>query len=129
MEVTPDSSAIGEFYAALKGTVVVLLGVVVSIIGYFAKRTSDRLDVLQATTVTRDEFNRILDQMREDRAAQHNEGRETMARIEEKIDANAERSHKTRHDINDTVHALSAQVAVIAQEVKRVIDSRHNRGS
>jgi Tfp pilus assembly protein PilO len=114
----PDEDEMNEVVETLKTVVVVLLGIIVTIVGWFAKRTSDRVDEIKESVVTRAELATTLAFIREDRLAQHKENREALARIETKIDANEERSSLTRHDTNESVHALALQVAVL---------TKHNR--
>jgi hypothetical protein len=50
--------------------------------------------------------------MREDRASMHRENQAFLERIVDKIDANEERSAKTRHETLDQVNALALKMAV-----------------
>jgi hypothetical protein len=88
---------------------------VVAVLGALGMRSLSRLDSLEKSAVTRDELNGLLAQMRSDRVAMHAENQEHLRRMEEKIDANEVRDANTRHDIRETVHAVSLQVAVLVE--------------
>ena len=107
-----------DAFESLKYAFGILLGITVGIIAYFGKRTSERVDLLSQTAVTRTELTEALNRVREERQTQHQENRETLTRIETKIDANEERSSKTRHDTNEFVHGLATQLAVLSRERK-----------
>jgi len=105
-----------DAFEGLKAAFLLLLGITVGILAYFGKRTSERVDALSQTSVTRNELAEALNRVREERQTQHQENRETLTRIETKIDANEERSSKTRHDTNEFVHGLATQLAVLARD-------------
>lgn len=79
-------------------------------------KTEKRIESLEADAVRRKEF----DQLRADRMAQYQESRETWQRIEMKIDSNEERSANTRHDTNESVHALAVQIAALKRDQRDV---------
>lgn len=87
----------------------------VGIVGWYGKRNSDRLDTLERDAVTREELKEILTGLRADRQANHQENKETLNRMESKIDLNEERAAKTRHDTLNEVHTLSLRIARISQ--------------
>lgn len=78
-----------------------------------------RLDTLERTTVTRQDFADTIAQIRreskEDRAALHVENVGHLERIECKIDGNEERNEALR----TVVYEMSAQVAVLADRSDR----------
>lgn len=78
-----------------------------------------RLETLERTSVTRQDFKDALDQLRreskEERAALHNENVLHLDRIETKIDENEERNNGLRA----TVYNMSSQVAVLADRSER----------
>jgi hypothetical protein len=103
----------------LKALVPWLIATVMTIIAWFCRRDMGRYDdglkrieVLERNTVTYDHLDKVLDQMRNDRAAMHAENQNSLDRIEAKIDANEERSSNSRHAIRDEVHALALKIAV-----------------
>lgn len=105
-----------DFIEALKTAVVILIGIVVGILAYLGKRTSERVDTLKETAVTREDLRLALDSIESRQQVQHGENRGLLERIENKIDANEERASRTRHDTNESVHALAVQVAVLARQ-------------
>jgi Tfp pilus assembly protein PilO len=107
-----------EAYEALKTVVGILIGILVAIVGWFAKQTADELKELKKSAVTRDELKEALALLREDRLTLHQENRDSLTRIEEKIDANEDRASRTRHDTNESVHALALQIAVLNRAAK-----------
>jgi hypothetical protein len=102
-----------EVQDLLKTVVFFLLAIIVGFVAWFGKRNSDRIDSLEKCTVSRDELERFMAQARQDRMAQHQENRDLLMRIEQKIDSNEERSSKTRHDTNETIHELAMKLAVM----------------
>lgn len=105
-----------DAFEALKAAFLILLGITVGILAYLGKRTSERVDLLKETAITREELNETLARLREDRMVHHQENRETLTRIETKIDDNEKRSAQTRHDTNASVHALAVQFAAMTRE-------------
>jgi len=83
-----------------------------------------RLDTLEKTIVTRDELEKVLSQMRADRIVMHQENRDSLERIEAKIDANEERNSTTGQDIRDSVNAVALQVAVLTERSKQANQAR-----
>ena len=59
-----------------------VLGALVSVLAWLGKRLHHRVD----QTISREEFNDILKEMREDRARMHDENRETLSRIHDRVD-------------------------------------------
>lgn len=58
---------------------------------WFGKRQVSRIDRLEAAAVTRDELAKTLAQMREDRLQMHQENREELRYIRERVDGIADR--------------------------------------
>lgn len=80
---------------------------------------ASRLNTLERTSVTRQDFNDALEKLRkeakEDRAILHSENVQHLDRIECKIDENEERNN----DLRTTVYNMSSQVAVLADRSNR----------
>ncbi len=78
-----------------------------------------RLEILERNTVTRQDFQDALDQIKkdskEDRAALHSENVQHLDRIECKIDENEERNNDLRSSITDMV----VKVAVLIDRDRR----------
>jgi hypothetical protein len=115
----------------LKAVVPWLIATLMALVAWFSRRGISqydndlkdgikRIEFLERNTVTYDHLNRVIDQLRSDRSLMHEENQAHLNRIEDKIDANEERSSKTRHDTKDEVHALALKIAEM---------SRTNRGS
>jgi hypothetical protein len=102
-----------EIQDLLKTIVFFLLAIIVGFVAWFGKRNSERIDSLEKCYVSRDELERLMHQAREDRMSQHHENKQLLERIEHKIDDNEERSSKTRHDTNETIHKLEMKLAVM----------------
>lgn len=103
----------------LKTALWFLIAIIVGFVSWFGKRNAERIDSLEKCVVTRQELEKTLAQMREDRMEQHHENRSYLERIEHKIDENETRASKTRHDTKDEVHALAMQLAVISRQDRR----------
>lgn len=99
-----------------------LLAILVGVVSWFIRRELDRtvadqkalnarFEIMEKCAVTRDELQMLMSQAREDGNAKHQENSKVLTRIESKIDANEERSSKTRHDTNNTIHALELRFA------------------
>lgn len=125
---------VNELYQAiLKWSIAAVISLITIICGWFAyrqNRLSDRVDALEKCTVSNDEFSKSMIAMREDRREMHRENREAMDeikrvsethlyRIEAKMDANEERSAKTRHDIRDAVQGLAGKIRVLEKLEER----------
>lgn len=104
-----------DAYEALKTAFLLLIGITVGILAYLGKRTSERVDSLKETAVTRDELTSALDRIEARQQGRHGENRDLLERIETKIDANEERASHTRHDTNESVHALAMKIAEISR--------------
>lgn len=105
-----------DAYEALKTAFLVLIGITVAIVSYFAKRTAEKVDVLKETAVTRDEMTSALDRIETRQRLHHGENRDLLERIVTKIDANEERAAKTRHDTKDEVHSLAVKLATFQRD-------------
>jgi biopolymer transport protein ExbB/TolQ len=125
---------VNELYQAiLKWSIAAVIALITTICGWFAyrqNRLADRVDALERCTVSNDEFSKSMLAMREDRREMHRENREAMdeikrvsethlCRIEAKMDANEERSAKTRHDIRDAVQGLAGKIRVLEKLEER----------
>lgn len=125
---------VNELYQAiLKWSIAAVIGLITTICGWFAyrqNRLADRVDELEKGTVSNDEFSKAMTAMRDDRREMHRENREAMDeikrvsethlyRIEAKMDANEERSAKTRHDIRDAVQGLAGKIRVLEKLEER----------
>jgi hypothetical protein len=105
-----------EAYEALKTAFLLLIGITVGILAYLGKRTNERVDALKETAITREELTATLDRIEARQRVQHGENRDFLERIETKIDANEERASRTRHDTNESVHALAMEIAVLRSQ-------------
>lgn len=99
----------------LKSAFIFVLTVLVGLIGWIGKRNADKLDSLEKLTVTREELTKALSDIRTDRLNMHQENKETLLRMEGKMDDNEEKASKTRHDTFNQIHELNLKVAVMAR--------------
>jgi len=113
-------------YESWKSIAIILIGIVVTIIGWFAsdtraetRRNRELIEQLRNCMVTRDELNSILARQELVGDKQHQENQRSLFKMQETIEANEERSAKTRHDTNETVHALAMQLAVFSRQDRR----------
>ncbi len=108
-----------------------LAAALASVVAWFGLDLHRRMRDLEKERVTRDDFDELrtsmmatfthghatlreaLVQQSEARMEQHQENRETLIRMEEKMDANEDRAAKTRHDTFDAVHAIALKVAAL----------------
>lgn len=74
-----------------KELAIYLGGVVMTIIGFITKRLHDRVDKHESSHVTRDELAQTLAQMREDRRQMHDENRQELRYIRDRVDGIADR--------------------------------------
>lgn len=107
-----------EVLLDIKAIALWLLGVVVTLIAWIGTRNIRRLDDLEKTAATKEEFRIALDEVREERRIHHQENGQKLDRIAEKIDANEVRASNSRHELNDSVHALALKVALGSRERK-----------
>ena len=125
---------LNELYqAVVRWCIAAVVALVTTITGWFAFRQSklaDRVEALERGTVSTTEFSEALKAIRDDRREMHRENREAMdemkrvsethlCRIEAKMDANEERSSKTRHDIRDAVQGLAGKIRVLEKLEER----------
>lgn len=61
-------------------------GVAVILFGWIGKRLHDRVDTLEKDSVSREELNETLEQMRSDRERMHKENREDLHYIRGRVD-------------------------------------------
>jgi hypothetical protein len=94
-----------------------LIAALASAVAWFSRRDMsrydkglERIEALERNSVTYEHLDRVLEQIRSDRAIMHSENQAQLNRIEDKIDANEERSSKTRHDTKDEVHGLALKI-------------------
>lgn len=104
-----------DAFESFKTVVLILIGIIVGILGYLGKRTSERVDELKETAASREELTAALDRLEARQQDQHRENRALLERIENKIDENEERASKTRHSTKDEVHALALKLAQISK--------------
>jgi septin family protein len=121
------------YQSILRWCIAALVTLVTTITGWFAYRQNklaDRVEALERGTVSTTEFGEALKAIRDDRRDMHRENREAMdemrrvsethlCRIEAKMDANEERSAKTRHDIRDAVQGLAGKIRVLEKLEER----------
>lgn len=113
-----------------------LLGLYVALLTALGKRTVNRTDehdvrlrALESSSVTHKDIDELrcsltasivnvglraeasVREQREDRLSNHKENQAFLERISDKIDANEERSSKTRHDTLDIVNQLALKMA------------------
>lgn len=79
-----------------------------SVLGWLGGRSLTRLDNLERNAVTRDDLEKALNHMRNDRLLMHQENREHLSSIEEKIDEDRE-----------TINQIARDVAVLASKNHR----------
>jgi hypothetical protein len=103
-----------ELGELIKGAAYWLLALITALAAWFFKKQYDRIDNLEAKYVTREELTKTLTEMKDLRIAQHQENRDSLVRIETKIDDNERRAANTRHDTRDQVHELALKLATIA---------------
>lgn len=75
-----------EFLNDAKSVILALLGIIVSLLGWHSRRQVARIDALEANYVTREELKETLKQMREDRQRMHDENREDLHYIRQRLD-------------------------------------------
>jgi hypothetical protein len=80
-----------ELLSDTKAVLIFLLGAVMTLLSWIGRRQVKRIDDLEETAVTRDELARTLAQMREDRLQMHQENREELRYIRERVDGIADR--------------------------------------
>jgi hypothetical protein len=114
---------VNESGVDFKSLVPWLIAGLASLVAWFSRRDMsrydrglERIENLEKTSVTYDHLDRVLDQIRADRAMMHAENQSSLNRIEDKIDANEERSSKTRHDTKDEVHLLALKIAEMGRK-------------
>lgn len=96
----------------------VALGGVVAILSWLAGRWSTDLETLKRTSVTREELDKHLLRMESAGQRKHDENQTHLDRIEKIIRENETRDSQTRHDIRDSVNAISLQIAALSAVAK-----------
>jgi hypothetical protein len=108
------------------------LGLIATLLVWFARREWGRRDtdlsLIQTrvtsiegkldTFVTCEDFNKVITELRAERRAQHDQGTALLEKIDAKMDRNEAKDSKTRHDINDTVHTVKLQNAVMKAQLE-----------
>jgi hypothetical protein len=87
------------------------LATLLAVFGWLFKRHVTRVDRIEDTYVS-------LEQLEK----KHKDNVDLLTRIEQKIDMNEARDAKTRHEIRDSVHGLTTDIAVIKALAKREKD-------
>lgn len=64
----------------------IVTGVCMALLAWVGKRLHDRVDRLDRTALTREEFRDALTEMREDRERMHEQNQDTLNRIHERVD-------------------------------------------
>lgn len=72
----------GEIQRAL----VWIIGILMAVLGFFVKRQIDRQDQLESRACTREELQKCISDMRDERAVMHEENRDSLDRIHERVD-------------------------------------------
>lgn len=80
-----------EVFDDVKSVLLFLIGAVMSLLTWIGRRQVNRIDRLESSSVTRDELAKTLAQMREDRKQMHQENREELRYIRERVDGIADR--------------------------------------
>lgn len=104
---------------------------IVTLLGYLLRREQNRLDksqssahkritVLEQTFVNRADLKEEFREVRKQREAGQARVEALIEKIGEKIDTNEDKQAKTRHDINDSVHTLVIQAAVMNAKMTSV---------
>lgn len=82
-----------DLLADTKAVILWLLGVIVGLLTWSGKRLYSKVEDLEKTAVTKEHFERTIQQMRDDRATMHAENRETaresremLGRIHDRVD-------------------------------------------
>jgi hypothetical protein len=82
---------VSELLNDAKAVMLCLIGAVMSLLTWIGSRQVQRIDALEEKAVTRDELAKTLAQMREDRLHMHQENREELRYIRERVDGIADR--------------------------------------
>lgn len=112
----------------VKGNIGWLVAIGVTIIAWFTRRDLgrydrglDRIGALEATAVTKNELELMWgkhtaerESIRQENAAMHQENKEWLRRIEEKMDMFEDRRSKTEHAIRNMVGDVNLKVEVLA---------------
>lgn len=80
-----------EFLSDTKAVFLFLLGAFMSLLAWMGRREQKRIDDLKENSVTRKELAETLRQMRDDRIRMHQENREELRYIRERVDGIADR--------------------------------------
>jgi hypothetical protein len=88
-------------------------GAMVTFLAWFGARSVQKIDSLERNSVTREEHERSMALMRQERQAMHSENKTHLNRIEDIIRENEGRDSKTRHDIFNTVNTVSLQITAL----------------
>lgn len=80
-----------EIFSDAKSVVLWLFGVLMGLMAWLGKRQVTRIDDLEKQGVTREELSEALTQLREDRLCMHNENRDELRYIRNRLDGIADR--------------------------------------
>lgn len=80
-----------EIFSDAKTIILSLLGALMGLMLWLGRREVKRIDDLEKHSVTRDELATTLSQLREDRLRMHNENREELRYIRDRVDSIADR--------------------------------------
>lgn len=69
-----------------------LTGLLMAVLGWAALRIHSRVDTMERSYVSRDEFNKILDRWQEERHEMHRQNLQQLERISDRVDDLWERS-------------------------------------
>lgn len=87
-----------------------------AILGAIGLRTINRLDALKEIAVTHPQLQVILRELREDRQGQHQENKDLMQRLENRMEALHRESNDRRHNLIDRVQELSLTIGQLARK-------------
>lgn len=82
-----------------------------------------RLDVLEANAVRRADIQAMFDMMRSDRKEMHEENRNQLQGISERIERLNKDTTDSRHELAEKVQTLVTRVAILTDRAERVVQS------
>lgn len=87
-----------------------------ALLSWLGARQIKRIDDLEEKVVSKGELRDALEELRDERRNNHEENRQKLDRLIEKIDENEKRAAHTRHETLDSVHQLALKVAVLTRK-------------
>lgn len=108
----PDEEIEIELLLDIKAIAIGLLGLVMALLSWIGNRHIRRLDELEKSAATKEEFRKAFDDLISERRANHVENSQKLDRLLEKIDANEVRASNSRHELNNSVNELAVKVAL-----------------